>query len=134
MLLPMIAQSQPYATEHTLITADAGYHSDANVKHLQAHNIPALIADNQMRSRDERFESQDKYKGKPDPLSEKTATGQAKEVKRFGPKDFAFVDANTATCPAGNVMISSGSLYTSARGPAVPDLHSQSGGLRCLPT
>jgi hypothetical protein len=33
--------------------------------------IPAMIADNQMRYRDERFAEQDKYKGKPDPLSEK---------------------------------------------------------------
>ncbi|MBK9574299.1 MAG: IS1182 family transposase [Rhodoferax sp.] len=116
MLLPMIAQSQPYRAEHTLITADAGYHSDANVGHLKDHNIPALIADNQMRGRDERFESQAKYKGKPDPLSEKKATGQPKEVKRFGPKDFEFNDDNTATCPAGNLMTSSGSIHKLASG------------------
>jgi transposase len=116
MLLPMIEQSQPYRNDNTLITADAGYHSDANVRHLQEHNIPAMIADNQMRSRDERFEGQDKYKGKPDPLSEKKAIGQGKEVKRFGPKDFCFVDANTATCPAGKLMRSNGALYTTASG------------------
>jgi hypothetical protein len=116
MLLPMIAQSQPYREDHTLITADAGYHSDANVQHLKDHNIPALIADNQMRSRDERFESQAKYKDKPDPLSEKTATGQSKEVKRFQPKDFCFNDDNTATCPAGRLMTSPGSIYTTAAG------------------
>ena len=34
MLLPMIEQSQPYREEHTLITADAGYHSDANIAKL----------------------------------------------------------------------------------------------------
>jgi transposase len=116
MLLPMIEQSQPYRAEHTLITADAGYHSDANVQHLKDHNIPALIADNQMRSRDERFAQQDKYKDKPDPLSEKKATGQAKEVKRFQPKDFRFNADNTATCPAGRLMTSSGSIYISTRG------------------
>lgn len=116
MLLPMIAQSQPYREAHTLITADAGYHSDANVRHLKEHNIPAMIADNQMRSRDERFEGQDKYKGKPDPLSEKKATGQPKEVKRFGPKDFCFKDDNTATCPAGKLLRSNGNLYTTASG------------------
>ena len=116
MLLPMIEQSKPYREDHTLITADAGYHSDANVKNLKDNNIPALIADNQMRSRDERFENQDKYKDKPDPLAEKKATGQAKEVKRFGPKDFTFNDDNTATCPAGNVMTSSGTIYISSRG------------------
>jgi hypothetical protein len=33
-----------------LITADAGYHSDANIKQLKDNNIPALIADYQMTS------------------------------------------------------------------------------------
>lgn len=116
MLLPMIAQSQPYREDHTLITADAGYHSDANVQHLKDHSIPALIADNQMRRRDERFAEQAKYKDKPDPLSEKTPTGQPKEVKRFQPKDFRFNDDDTATCPAGKLMTSPGSTHTSATG------------------
>ena len=116
MLIPMIEQASPYRTPETLITADAGYHSDANIAQLQKQNIPAMVADNQMRSRDERFESQDKYKGKPDPLAQKKATGQPKEVKRFGPKDFEFNDDNTATCPAGRLMSSSGTIYISARG------------------
>lgn len=117
MLLPMIEQSEPYRrAKHTLITADAGYHSDANVQHLRDHNIAAMIADNQMRQRDERFEGQAKYKDKPDPLSEKTATGQPKEVKRFRPKDFRFNGENTATCPAGKVMTSPGSIHTTTTG------------------
>jgi hypothetical protein len=86
------------------------------VQHLHDNNIPALIADNQMRSRDERFAEQDKYKGKPDPLSEKKATGQPQDVKRFQPKDFSFNDDNTATCPAGQLMTSAGTIYTSANG------------------
>jgi hypothetical protein len=116
MLLPMIEQSQPYRDATTLITADAGYHSDANVRHLKDNNIPALIADNQMRSRDERFENQEKYKANPDPLFEKKETGQAKAVKRFGPKDFTFNADNTATCPAGQTMTSPGTIHTTARG------------------
>jgi len=116
MLLPMIEHSGPYRQDHTLITADAGYYSDANVQHLKDHNIPALIADNQMRRRDERFESQAKHKAKPDPLYDKQATGESKPIKRFGPKDFRFIDANTATCPAGNLMTSPGSFYTTATG------------------
>lgn len=116
MLLPMIEQASPFRTPQTLVTADAGYHSDANVRHLMEHNIPALVADNQMRSRDERFEGQEKYKANPDPLSEKKATGQVKEVKRFGPKDFTFNDDNTATCPAGQTMKSPGTIHTTARG------------------
>lgn len=116
MLLPMIEQASAYRTPDTLVTADAGYHSDANIAQLQRHNIPAMVADNQMRSRDERFAEQAKYKDKPDPLSEKTATGQPKEVKRFQPKDFAFHDDNTATCPAGNLMTSTGSIHKLASG------------------
>jgi transposase len=116
MLMPMIAQASPYRTPQTLVTADAGYHSDANIAQLQQQGIPAMVADNQMRYRDERFAEQDKYKGKPDPLSEKKATGQEKEVKRFRPQDFRFHDDNTATCPAGQVMVSPGTIYTTARG------------------
>jgi transposase len=116
MLLPMIEQASAFRTPQTLITADAGYHSDANIQHLQDNSIPALIADNQMRSRDERFENQEKYKAHPDPLSEKKATGQGKEVKRFGPKDFSFNDDNTATCPAGRLLRSPGTIHTTARG------------------
>ena len=116
MLLPMIEQASPYRTPDTLVTADAGYHSDANIAQLMAQGIPAMVADNQMRYRDERFAEQDKYKGKPDPLSEKKATGQEQEVKRFGPKDFSFNDNNTATCPAGQLMTSAGTIYLSSRG------------------
>ena len=116
MLVPMIEQCTPYLQDHTLITADAGYHSDANVQHLRDNNIPALIADNQMRKRDERFAEQGKHKVKPDPLYDKTATGDVKPVKQFRPKDFHFNDDNTATCPAGQLMTSPGSIYTTATG------------------
>ena len=116
MLLPMIKQVAPYRTADTLVTADAGYHSDANVQHLKDNNILALIADNQMRQRDERFAEQGKYKANPDPLYDKTATDKSKPVKRFGPKDFSFNHDNTATCPAGQLMRSSGSIYTTASG------------------
>ena len=83
MLLPMIEQASPFRTPERLVTADAGYHSDANIAQLMEQGIPAMIADNQMRSRDERFAEQDKYKGKPDPLSGKKATGQEKASQTF---------------------------------------------------
>ncbi len=116
MLIPMIELAAPYCTASTVVTADAGYHSDANVEQLKDKNISALIADQQMRKRDERFKDQDKYKNKPDPLSSKSGGEQTKPVKRFGPKDFDFNDQHTATCPAGKVMRSPGSVYTTARG------------------
>ena len=71
ILLPVIEQTDPYRAEHTLITADAGYHSEANLKELQEQHIPALIADGLMRKRDPRFSDQGKYQNKPDPLHNK---------------------------------------------------------------
>jgi len=120
MLLPMIEQAAPYREAHTLITADAGYHSDANVAQLMTQAIPALIADNQMRSRDERFEGQGKYKTKEDVLYDKQPTVQGgdstKPVKLFRPQDFRFNDDNTCTCPAGQTLHSPGSVHTSRIG------------------
>ena len=116
MLLPMIEQASACRTSDTLVTADAGYHSDANIAQLMEHGIPAMVADNQMRYRDERFAEQDKYKGKPDPLPQKKATGRDKEVKRFRPSDFTFNNDNTATCPAGQLLRSPGTIYTTGRG------------------
>ena len=116
MLAPMIEQAKPWSDDNTLVTADAGYHSDANVQQLHDTATPALIADNQMRKRDERFEGQDKYKAKPDPLYDKQATGEPPQGQHFRPKDFRFNDDNTAICPAGQVLISRGSIHTSASG------------------
>lgn len=116
MLAPMVEQAKPWSAANTLVTADAGYHSDANVQQLHDSNTPALIADNQMRKRDERFASQDKHKAKPDPLSQKKPSSQAQEIRHFRPEDFSFNDDNTATCPAGKVLISTGSIYLTASG------------------
>ena len=132
MLLPMIEQASACRASDTLVTADAGYHSDANIAQLMEHGIPAMVADNQMRYRDERFAQQDKHKGKPDPLPQKKATGQDKEVTRFRPSDFTFNDDNTATCPAGQLLRSPGTVYTTARF-ELPKLHRQSNRLRIMP-
>ncbi len=116
MLMPMIEQSQPYRAPHTLITADAGYHSEDNIAALKEQGIPAMIADNQMRQRDERFEGQARHKVKDDPLYDKQATAVTKPIKLFKPSDFDFVDQYTAICPAGKVLTSSGSIYIMKRG------------------
>jgi len=55
VLLPMVQGTEALRTEQTMVTADAGYHSEQNLKHLYESNVPALIADNPMRRRDERF-------------------------------------------------------------------------------
>ena len=116
MLLPMIEKTAPYREAHTLITADSGYHSHANVDKLKGQQIPALIADNQMRQRDERFNDQGKYRAKEDPLYDKQLSGQTKVIKRFTPRDFQFRSDNTATCPAGKTLKSTGTRHTTAAG------------------
>ncbi len=112
MLLPMIEKTAPYREAHTLITADAGYHSEDNVDKLKRQEIPALIADNQMRKRDERFNDQGKHRAKEDPLYDKRAAGQTKVIKRFAPQDVKFRGDNTATCPAGKTLKSTGTRHT----------------------
>jgi IS5 family transposase len=116
MLLPMIERTAPYRERHTLITADAGYHSDANVDELMRQGIPAMIADNQMRQRDQRLSEQGKHRAKEDPLYDKQAIGQVQVIKRFSPRDFQFQSEHTAICPAGKTLESNGSRYATRTG------------------
>ena len=108
LLLPVVKATDSLRTEQTLITADAGYHSETNLKSLAEENIPALIADNGMRKRDERFKDQEKYKTLPDPLYDKAHPKKAN--KTYKPADFAY-DQQTGTCicPAGKTLYQNGS-------------------------
>ena len=98
LLLPVVAATAAIRSPQTLMTADAGYHSD--LKALAEQAIPALIADTGMRSRDERFKDQGKYKQLPDPLYDKTKP--AKKSRHYRPGDFDYDPvASTCVCPAG---------------------------------
>ena len=55
LLLPVVEALATLRTSTTVLTADAGYHSEANLAALAALAVPALIADPDMRKRDERF-------------------------------------------------------------------------------
>ena len=68
LLLPVVTAVRGLRTRDTLITADAGYHSEANLQQLATLRVPALIADNDMRGRDARLATQDRYTRLPDPL------------------------------------------------------------------
>ena len=98
----------PLINRNTLITADAGYHSEANLKELAELEVNALIADNKMRSRDGRFAGQDKYKELPAPIHDKG--GKPKQAARYQPKDFKHdPQAGTCFCPAGKELYGDGS-------------------------
>jgi hypothetical protein len=108
LLLPVIRATRPHATPATLYTADAGYHSEANLKALAEEHIPALIADNGMRQRDERFKEQGKHKAKPDPLYDKAHP--KKSARRYRPQDFSLdPETGICTCPAGKPLYRNGS-------------------------
>ena len=109
LLLPVIEATVTLHTDQTLITADAGYHSKENIERLAERNIPALIADNGMRGRDERFKDQGKHKAQPDPLYDKRGT-TPKKAGRYRPADFDYdPEAGTCICPAGKALYQNGS-------------------------
>lgn len=109
VLLPMVEKTAMLRTDQTIITADAGYHSEANLQGLHDAGVPALIADGLMRRRDERFAEQGRYKALPDPLYDKAAVSQPSDAK-FEPSDFAYDPATgTCICPAGKKLYSTGS-------------------------
>lgn len=108
LLIPVVTSMKEILAHDTLITADAGYHSEANLKELAELEADALIADNKMRSRDERFAEQGKYKALPDPIHDKG--GKPKQAARYQPKDFKYVpQAGTCICPAGKQLYGDGS-------------------------
>lgn len=108
LLIPVVDGFRDLIEKDSTVTADAGYHSEANLKQLTERNIDALIADNGMRQRDERFDDQAKYQELPDPMWDK---GQAdKKDKLFSPKDFHYDEASkTCICPAGEFLYQNGS-------------------------
>jgi len=81
----------------TRLTADSGFHSEANLQWLASQDSDAYIADHGFRKRDPRFAGADKYKP-PKPLP-----------KRFRPQDFDY-DPNrlSCRCPAGRALYRNG--------------------------
>ena len=104
VLLPVVKSTESLRTGQTLITADAGYHSEANLKGLYEPGVRALIADGLMRRRDERFANQSKYKALPDALWDKTAVAKESDAK-FQPSELAYDPATgRCICPAGKKL------------------------------
>jgi len=112
LLLPVVTAMQPHLSSTSIIMADAGYHSEANLEQLATLQVPALIADNAMRRRDERFATQERHKTAPDPLYDKSAG--LERTSLFQPSDFTYdAEARTCICPAGKSLYRKGqSLVT----------------------
>ena len=107
LLIPVVQATAPLRTPDTVITADAGYHSEANLKQLADAQIDAYLPDNGYRQRDERYAGQEAHKAKPEPLYDKRP--REKKAKVFQVGDFQIDPANrTCLCPAGKWLYSNG--------------------------
>lgn len=113
LLVPIMEATTQLRNPDTVITADAGYHSEAGLEELADAKVDAYIPDNGYRKRDERYAGQEAHKEKPDPLYDKSGKSDAKKAKLFRPKDFEFNPENsTCTCPAGKRLYRNGSNCT----------------------
>jgi hypothetical protein len=94
----------------TRITADAGYHSEANLAGLATRGVDALIADAELRHRDERFATQAAHRAKPDPLHDKSPPSpDARALPLYRPSDFTYDPVTrTCVCPAGKSLYRKG--------------------------
>ena len=110
LLIPVVTAIKDLLTPASVITADAGYHSDANCAHLAALPVAALIADTEMRRRDERFATQERHTAGADPLHDKTPAPPEASPVLFQPSDFTHdAAARTCVCPAGKSLNRNGS-------------------------
>jgi len=85
--------------EHTKLTADAGFHTEQNMKMLFEEDIDGYVADTRFRKRDPRFNTAARHKPKQD-----------KPSAHFTPRDFIYdKDTQTCICPAGKHLYRNGS-------------------------
>jgi transposase len=85
--------------EGVKLSADAGLHSEANLKYLCEQHIDGYVADTFFRKRDVRFAQAARHKpaADPDPSA------------RFGPREFRFAeDLSHCICPAGKRLYRNG--------------------------
>jgi transposase len=77
--------------EQAQLTADAGFHTENNMKMLFTERIDGYVADILFRKRDPRFKTADRHKPK-----------KKKPSEHFTPKDFIYDSKSlTCICPAG---------------------------------
>ncbi len=100
LLAPAVEAVRTLCTEATILTADAGYHGEANLQQLAEQDINAYLPDNGYRRRDPRYAGQERHRSQPEPLWNKLPAPQARQV--FRPQDFQVAeDQSRCICPAG---------------------------------
>jgi hypothetical protein len=108
LLWPVTEGLEGMRADHTVLCADSGYHSEDNLKALEARGIEAFIPDHGYRKRDARYHGQEKHKAKPDALWDKSDKPAAKP-KLFQPHEFRVAqDLSHCICPAGKRLYRNG--------------------------
>ena len=111
LLMPVVNATAPMRTPETVIAADNGYHSEANLKALAEAGIDAYIPDKDYRQRDERYADQTVHQQKPDPLWNKSP--KPSKAKTYKPADFQLAaDLSHCLCPAGKRLYRTGKNCT----------------------
>jgi len=94
------------------VTADSGFHTEANMQMLAEEGIDGYVADNRFRKRDPRFADADKHKKPVDRNKTPILT-----KRYFAPSDFIENESDeTLTCPAGNTLYVRTRNYVGSRG------------------
>ena len=107
LLLPMVEALAPMSTGKSVLCADSGYYSKANLNDLEARSINAFIPDNGYRKRDARYKDQEQHKAKPEALWDKSK--KPLKPKRFEASDFRVAeDFSHCLCPAGKRLYRNG--------------------------
>jgi len=100
----------------TVITADTGFSSEANMEYLFEKGIEAVVPDNQFRKRDPMFSESGTYNDQKE-KRKKTRKDRAKTVAIFPASDFKVdLSSKTCICPAGKEMMYHGEREDKTRG------------------
>lgn len=113
LLIPMLegvresfrALGAEHVLEQVAVAADAGFHSEANVRYLFESDINGYLADTLFRKRDPRFATAGRY------VPRQTAAPWARPpgLGLFRPQDFIYDEATqTCICPAGQFLYQNG--------------------------
>jgi transposase len=113
LLQPMVAGTEenfkalgePEVFGNTKLTADSGFHNEANMQMLAEKEIDGYVADNRFRKRDPLFQDAGRYKERH--RQERAAFEGRSGLFKSG--DFTFAeDLSYALCPAGKRLYRSG--------------------------
>ena len=104
------------STSGTVVTADTGFSSEANMKYVFEKGIDAVIPDNQFRKRDPLFVESETYNTHKE-KRKKTRKDRAKKVAVFSASEFKTnLKTKTCICPAGKQMMYHGEHEDAVRG------------------